>query len=307
MEQPVLPQNPSHPLFWTVKGIVFVFSIIGNGLVLYLMLTRTQLLKVISNWFILSLAIADLLVTVMVFVLEVYFLCFRNNIFPWTFKLFYDMLTRTSCYNLCALTFERYVAVVEPLKYGRLTCKTRLIFVIIAAVWVLGILSPLPYFICFRLRYFAAFRAVMLVFLFTGEFFPTAVLVLVYAKMIIVVRRQEKMVERQNKQVQYNYGAAFVQKNRYDKRNRSNIQVLGVILSVFVLCYSVSCYKGFINYVLFRDVSYWTIYVTRILYQLNSAVNGFVYALLKKDIKQEVKKIAYKISHGRIGSKYNGY
>ena len=304
MDQPVLPPNPSSTLFWTVRGIVFVFSIIGNGLVVYLMLTRThQLLKVISNWFILSLAIADLLVTVVVFVPEVYFLCLRGNIFPWTFKLFYDMLTRTSCYNLCALTFERYIAVVEPLKYGRLTCKKRLIAFTITAMWFLGIISPLPYYICFRLRQFSAFRAVMLVFLFTGEFLPTAILVLAYAKIIIVVRRQERMVKRQNDQVSYNYGTAFVQKNRYDKRNRSNVQVLGAILFVFVLCYSVSCYKGFINYVLFREVSYWTVYITRILYQLNSAVNGFVYALLKKDIKQEINKIAYKMSNGRIGRK----
>jgi hypothetical protein len=224
------------------------------------------------------------------------FAFFLNNTYPWLLKMAYDALLVASTFNLCALTLERYIAIVHPLKYGYLIYNSRLVFFVIAVAWVVGILSPWPCYICYRFQKFIAFRSLQVTFLFICELLPTVALLMAYIKMLLVVRKQENMIQQQNNQVQYNYGTTSIQKTRLDKRNRSNIQVIGVILLIFVLCYAISFYKGFKNFVLFEDVSVWSVSMARILYQVNSAVNGFVYALLKKDIKEEVKILFSKVS-----------
>jgi hypothetical protein len=239
---------------------------------------------------VLSLAIADLLVTA-VTLPEVWYTIFFNNTFPWPLKLVYDVLVVASIFSLCAMTLERYIAVVHPLKYPHLIYNSRLVFFMIAVPWLIGIVTPWPYYICYRFQKLIAFRSLQVTYLFTCECLPTMVLLMAYIKMLLVVRKQENMIQQQNNQVRYNHGTASIQKNRLDKRNRSNIQAIGLILLVFALCYAVSFYKGFKNYVLFEYSSAWSVSMARILYQVNSAVNGFVYALLKKDIKEELNII----------------
>ncbi|KAG7455854.1 hypothetical protein MATL_G00245420 [Megalops atlanticus] len=129
-------------------GIPLILIIIlGNVLVCLSVLTERSL-KTATNYFIVSLAVADLLLAVLVLPLYVYSE-FLGGI--WTLNTYICdalmtmdvMLCTASILNLCAISIDRYIAVVVPLKYNRNQFSLRQL-VLIAATWVLslGVASP---------------------------------------------------------------------------------------------------------------------------------------------------------------------
>ncbi|XP_053199990.1 dopamine receptor D4 related sequence [Scomber japonicus] len=131
-----------------VLGVPLILVIIlGNVLVCLSVLTERSL-KTATNYFIISLAVADLLLAVLVLPLYVYSE-FLGGV--WTLNtsicdalMTMDvMLCTASILNLCAISVDRYIAVVVPLKYNRNQFSVRQL-VLIAATWVLslGVASP---------------------------------------------------------------------------------------------------------------------------------------------------------------------
>ncbi|KAK7896711.1 hypothetical protein WMY93_022036 [Mugilogobius chulae] len=131
-----------------ILGVLLILVIIlGNILVCLSVLTERSL-KTATNYFIFSLAVADLLLAVLVLPLYVYSE-FMGGI--WTLStsicdalMTMDvMLCTASILNLCAISVDRYIAVVVPLKYNRNQFSVRQL-ALIAATWVLslGVASP---------------------------------------------------------------------------------------------------------------------------------------------------------------------
>ncbi|XP_076578416.1 dopamine receptor D4 related sequence [Chaetodon auriga] len=132
-----------------VLGVPLVLVIIlGNILVCLSVLTERSL-QTATNYFIISLAVADLLLAVLVLPLYVYSE-FLGGI--WTLSTYVCdalmtmdvMLCTSSILNLCAISVDRYIAVVVPLKYNRNQFSVRQL-ALIAATWVLslGVASPI--------------------------------------------------------------------------------------------------------------------------------------------------------------------
>uniref|UniRef100_A0A8C4SMH4 D(4) dopamine receptor-like n=1 Tax=Erpetoichthys calabaricus TaxID=27687 RepID=A0A8C4SMH4_ERPCA len=131
-----------------VLGIPLILIIIlGNILVCLSVLTERSL-KTATNYFIVSLAVADLLLAILVLPLYVYSE-FLGGI--WTLNMYICdalmtmdvMLCTASILNLCAISVDRYIAVIVPLKYNRNQFSMRQL-VLITATWVLsfGVASP---------------------------------------------------------------------------------------------------------------------------------------------------------------------
>ncbi|XP_030576091.1 dopamine receptor D4 related sequence [Archocentrus centrarchus] len=131
-----------------VLGVPLILIIIlGNVLVCLSVLTERSL-KTATNYFIISLAVADLLLAVLVLPLYVYSE-FLGGI--WTLSTYICdalmtmdvMLCTASILNLCAISVDRYIAVVVPLKYNRNQFSVRQL-ALITATWVLslGVASP---------------------------------------------------------------------------------------------------------------------------------------------------------------------
>ncbi|KAJ8411145.1 hypothetical protein AAFF_G00171510 [Aldrovandia affinis] len=129
-------------------GVPLILVIIlGNVLVCLSVLTERSL-KTATNYFIVSLAVADLLLAVLVLPLYVYSE-FLGGI--WTLNTYICdalmtmdvMLCTASILNLCAISVDRYIAVVVPLKYNRNQFSMRQL-ILISATWVLsfGVASP---------------------------------------------------------------------------------------------------------------------------------------------------------------------
>uniref|UniRef100_A0A8K9V452 G-protein coupled receptors family 1 profile domain-containing protein n=1 Tax=Oncorhynchus mykiss TaxID=8022 RepID=A0A8K9V452_ONCMY len=142
------PFKYDYNYFALVLGVPLILIIIlGNVLVCLSVLTERSL-KTATNYFIISLSVADLLLAVLVLPLYVYSE-FLGGI--WTLSTYICdalmtmdvMLCTASILNLCAISVDRYIAVVVPLKYNRNQFSLRQL-VLITATWVLslGVASP---------------------------------------------------------------------------------------------------------------------------------------------------------------------
>lgn len=102
--------------FWIVGWFVTLFGLLGNAWIIFI-IAKTRRLQTTANWFVLSLAIADLSVTCgyfpASFVCNVLVHSCRNSL---RFN-FHSSFTEASTFALIAVIAERYIAVVYSLKY----------------------------------------------------------------------------------------------------------------------------------------------------------------------------------------------
>ena len=114
--------------------LFFIFlSLVGNSWVIFI-IARRRRLQTTANWFILSLAAADLGVTC---VLAPYTICdvILDTCKEEVVEIFAFFFVNVSAIGLIATVAERYVAIVHSLKYVRIFRTTRRTFIIIGTCW----------------------------------------------------------------------------------------------------------------------------------------------------------------------------
>lgn len=127
--------------------LIFVVGVGGN-LLTCTVIAKHRKMRTPTNLYLFSLAISDLLVLILGMPLETYEL-WQN--YPFVFGeggcLFKVYLFETVCFasvlNVTALSVERYVAVVHPLR-TRYAVTTRHAQRVITAVWLVALLCALP-------------------------------------------------------------------------------------------------------------------------------------------------------------------
>ncbi|XP_024940029.1 dopamine D2-like receptor isoform X2 [Cephus cinctus] len=127
--------------------VVPCLTLFGNVLVI-LAVARERALQTVTNYFIVSLALADLLVAVLVMPFAVYVLvngAWSLPGFVCDFYIAMDVTCSTSSiFNLVAISIDRYIAVTQPIKYAKHK-NNRRVWLTILLVWVISaaIGSPL--------------------------------------------------------------------------------------------------------------------------------------------------------------------
>ncbi|XP_031626590.1 dopamine D2-like receptor isoform X2 [Contarinia nasturtii] len=146
--EPLADSAPQPQQYWALILLIFpILTLFGNVLVI-LSVYRERTLQTVTNYFIVSLAIADLLVAVVVMPFAVYVLV---NGMTWAlpnfvcdFYIAMDVICSTSSiFNLVAISIDRYIAVTQPIKYAKHKNSTR-IFVTILLVWAISIAIGSP-------------------------------------------------------------------------------------------------------------------------------------------------------------------
>ena len=95
---------------------VSITAIAENGFVIWLITTKSKLHNT-TNWFILSLAVSDLMVGL--FITPLHIACKKLGTCDVYLKsVFEELFLYESIFNLSAMTVDRYLAIVHPLKYG---------------------------------------------------------------------------------------------------------------------------------------------------------------------------------------------
>lgn len=131
-------------IVYVLYGIIFIVSIVGNGIVCYIVVSYHGM-KSVTNYFITNLAIGDILITL--FCVPFTSVSYLQQYWP-----FGDVLCPVvnysqaisvfvSTYTMVAISLDRYAVIMWPLK-PKLT--KRLAFLIICVVWIMAAITALP-------------------------------------------------------------------------------------------------------------------------------------------------------------------
>lgn len=129
-----------------VLTLIILLTIVGNILVILSVFTYKPL-RIVQNFFIVSLAVADLTVALLVLPLNVAY----SILGKWEFGIGFckmwltcDVLCCTSSIlNLCAIALDRYWAITDPINYAQKRTVER-VLLLIAGVWILSLVISSP-------------------------------------------------------------------------------------------------------------------------------------------------------------------
>ncbi|XP_054774750.2 adenosine receptor A1-like [Lytechinus pictus] len=288
----VIMTNVSIAIQITLLIVIFF----GNSLVVILVAKNEQLWTM-SNFFVVSLAFADVLVSLSM-IPGVYLTLnptFANGVYTcllvWCPIIF---STSISCLSLTMITLDRYIKVAHPYVYHSVGTE-RSVLIAIVSVWIYSILIAmvLPFagihslvpgqVFCFEFG--AVFDVIHLhFFLIANGIIPFIIMIVLYFHLFIIVLQKIKSDRRIMPQVGHQ------QANR-PRSELKSIKTLVIILGftciawipsnalVFIDLYTPQYAPGLVP----RTILSWLTY-------LNSAVNPFIYALRSETFRVAAKR-----------------
>ena len=289
--------------FWYFAWFITAVTVVGNALVIFLISTKHHLQKK-PNWFILSLAIADLFVG-FTYIPSFYacwkwFPCSKDGWFAgqtikWTFLY-------ASVSNLFILTLDRYIALTSPLRHKWLVTPTRITFSVITA-WIVPVISRVCIFVPVHFSNKAtAYKYLLPVFLVMFEFLPCILLSCFTFRMVYIVRKRQKSTrttkDSSTEPRSLNLRVHF----RDEGRANYNIRVVVSVVGLFILCYSVDVCISFCDNFSLSSISPQLWNVRHLLLVTNSALNPVAYALFKRDIRQAILALGCVHSNNRVST-----
>lgn len=275
-------------------SIVILVSVVGNSLVCAAVFKVKQMRK-IGNFYLVSLAIADLLVSLLVMTFAL-----ANDIMgEWVFGrpfcnvwISLDVMCSTaSILNLCAISLDRYIHIRDPLHYENWMTKKRTA-IIISIVWVCSsLISFLPIHLGWHSPEAAStqltgcdldINPIYAVISSTISFIiPCIVMLSIYCKLYSTAQQHVRNIRR-------TYAC-----ERYDGSlsDHKAAITLGIIMGVFLLCWtpffvvnltSAAC-KTCIPPLAFKILT-WLGYA-------NSSLNPIIYSIFNTDFREAFRRV----------------
>ncbi|NXJ03483.1 DRD2 protein, partial [Odontophorus gujanensis] len=194
-------QKPQYN-YYAVLLTLLIFVIVFGNVLVCMAVSREKALQTTTNYLIVSLAVADLLVATLVMPWVVYL----EVVGEWRFSRIHCdifvtldvMMCTASILNLCAISIDRYTAVAMPMLYNTRYSSKRRVTVMIAVVWVLSFAISCP--ILFGLNKadekecIIANPAFVVYSSVVSFYVPFIVTLLVYVQIYIVLRKRRKRV-----------------------------------------------------------------------------------------------------------------
>uniref|UniRef100_A0A3B4AFP2 G-protein coupled receptors family 1 profile domain-containing protein n=2 Tax=Periophthalmus magnuspinnatus TaxID=409849 RepID=A0A3B4AFP2_9GOBI len=300
------------PFFLQVTSIyllIFLTGLSGN-LLTCAVIAKHKKMRNPTNLYLVSLAVSDLLVLMFGMPLELYDL-WQNYPFPFGeggcyFKTFlFETVCFASILNVTALSVERYIAVVHPLKTRYLSTNQHAKRVI-SVVWVVSMTCAIPntslhgifYLpeqkeesaICTVLKPLWIYNLVMQITTICFYFVPMIVISILYLVMGLHLGR-----DRRNYRgvLDSSYSShTRIKISAENGRRRQVIKMLSIVVAVFGVCWA----PFHIERLLWSSISHWTdlmhnIYqyvhiLSGVLFYLSSAVNPIIYSLLSTRFRE---------------------
>ncbi|XP_031550772.1 D(2) dopamine receptor-like [Actinia tenebrosa] len=277
-----------HGIILIILNIISsVFGSIGNLLVCATIYTTTGL-QTISNYFLVSMAVADLIVTVVAQPLLVGFLgaaidgsC--ANIVELLFRLAANISCAVSVIHLCFISVDRCLMVTKPHNFSRIMTKMRSRILLLIS-WVLPIIYAV-------LRLKVSKRATSL---FTVAMMAVCYMVIVisYTLIIIQVRKQQNLM--QSRQTAYSAGNS---KRKRDQMERRVAMTIGIVIIVFTISWLPILVLRSLN----ADKNSGTAYNwARTLALCNSAMNPWIYCYRIPEFRAAYRRLFILCRWGQV-------
>lgn len=289
--------------------IVVVLTLAGNLFVISSVI-RFRRLRTSTNFFVVSLAFADLTVAFLVLPFAIIYDITGVWNFGWEFCLFWRscdvMCCTSSILHLCCISMDRYLAVTDPFMYRKRMSHKRIVKMI-ACVWTCSAgISFIPFYTglfakdsdSLYLEYSCDLIVNKIYAIFssmTSFYIPLIIMLIAYATILRIARKQARRLVRE--QCVPSFGKCDDDK-KLPKRIKAlandtkAIRTLGIIMGVFIiswlpfflmyliLSFCESCYLSNLDVSLITWLGY-----------ANSFLNPMIYAYLNRDFKQAFRKI----------------
>uniref|UniRef100_A0A8C3T7C7 Dopamine receptor D4 n=1 Tax=Chelydra serpentina TaxID=8475 RepID=A0A8C3T7C7_CHESE len=139
---------PGYNFAALVFGVSLILCVLGGNLLVCLSVCSERALKTTTNYFIVSLAVADLLLALLVLPLYVYSE-FQGGVWALSTGLCDALMTMdvmlctASIFNLCAISVDRFIAISIPLNYNRQQIDLRQL-ILISTTWIFAFAVASP-------------------------------------------------------------------------------------------------------------------------------------------------------------------
>ncbi|XP_042644578.1 D(3) dopamine receptor isoform X2 [Tyto alba] len=198
------PDPPHSHAYYALCYCILILAIIFGNVLVCLAVLRERTLQTTTNYLVVSLAVADLLVATLVMPWVVY-LEVTGGV--WTFSriccdIFVTMdvmMCTASILNLCAISIDRYTAVVKPVQYqystGQSSCRRVSLMIVI--VWMLAFAVSCPLLFGFNTTADPSVCSIsnpsFIIYSSLVSFYlPFMVTLLLYVRIYLVLRQRQK-------------------------------------------------------------------------------------------------------------------
>uniref|UniRef100_A0A8C1D9A3 D(3) dopamine receptor n=1 Tax=Cyprinus carpio carpio TaxID=630221 RepID=A0A8C1D9A3_CYPCA len=190
--------------YYAMLYSILILAIVFGNVLVCIAVLREKALQTSTNYLVVSLAVADLLVASLVMPWAVYLEVVGG---AWLFSRLYCnvfvtldvMMCTASILNLCAISIDRYTAVVMPVLYNTTHSSRKRVSVMIATVWVLAFAVSCPLLFGFNTTDDPAVCSIsnpdFVIYSSVVSFYlPFVVTLLVYVRIYIFLRRRRKRI-----------------------------------------------------------------------------------------------------------------
>ncbi|XP_011150892.1 tyramine/octopamine receptor [Harpegnathos saltator] len=288
MPEPNIPDEEN--IFWIlVDCFLFVVIVLGNVLTIVAIAVTRRLRNVVSNFFVLNLAVSDLLVGMAL----PYHLAFYVNdalsheelICVSRFVLI-SLACGGSIYNIMVIAIDRYVAIVHPLSYNNYATRRRMLF-IIAGTWLctIGVSSIPIYWNRFSATSTCELETVLPRYYIVAIQMPS--FLLTWVTMFLLYVKIWKEAQMCARRMNLSIVSSFTEKN-----DRRSVHVVLMILGCFSICwlpyFVVACMRSF---GWMQDSTNTWYKITFALALANSGMNPVIYAWKNTSFRRAFQKI----------------
>ncbi|XP_073730870.1 trace amine-associated receptor 13c-like [Misgurnus anguillicaudatus] len=286
-------------IMYVFFSLLSVWTVFLNLLVI-ISICHFKKLYTPTNMLILSLAVTDLLVGLIVMPLEAIRLIETCWYFGDTicrlFLLIMGLLLITSLSNLVLIAVDRYVAVCHPLLYPQKITMTRTV-IIICVSWFYSsaynisivITTSQRKYTCYGECTFMIIFALTIIDLFLSFLFPCTIIITLYLRIFYVAHHQVKVINSLMRS-----GKHLTEGSVRRKSESKAALTLGIIVTVYLFCwipyYSLTLTPNTSMTSVIAYFMLWMLYI-------NSGMNPLIYAIFYPWFKTSVKHILnlYKI------------